>query len=56
MDQKLQWYDLKADGFWWFLQPSSTYSKYIEALEQERIDIKREEDLEKTPSSFPAGY
>lgn len=56
MDQKLQWYDLKADGFWWFLQASWTYSKYIEALEHERILIKRQEDLEKTSSSFPAGY
>lgn len=56
MDQQLQWYDLKADGFWWFLQASSSYSKYIEALEQERIYIKREEGLEKTSSSLPAGY
>ncbi|XP_066190229.1 regulator of G-protein signaling 22 [Sylvia atricapilla] len=35
---------------------SLSYSKYIEALEQERIDIKREEDLEKNPSSFLAGF
>ncbi|XP_056340568.1 regulator of G-protein signaling 22 isoform X2 [Oenanthe melanoleuca] len=34
---------------------SWNYSKYIEALEQERILIKRQEDLEKTSSSFPAG-
>lgn len=56
MDQKLQWYNPKADGFWWFLQTSLSYSMYIEALEQERILIKRQEDLEKTSSSFPAGY
>ncbi|KAM7071564.1 regulator of G-protein signaling 22 [Acridotheres tristis] len=34
---------------------SWSYSQYIEALEQERILIKRQEDLEKTSSSFPAG-
>ncbi|KAF4798072.1 regulator of G-protein signaling 22 [Turdus rufiventris] len=34
---------------------SWTYSKYIEALEHERILIKRQEDLEKSSSSFPAG-
>ncbi|XP_053852109.1 regulator of G-protein signaling 22 isoform X1 [Vidua macroura] len=34
---------------------SWSYSKYIEALEQERILIKKQEDLEKTSSSFPAG-
>ncbi|XP_071410183.1 regulator of G-protein signaling 22 [Pithys albifrons albifrons] len=38
------------DGFGW--EASWSYSKYIEALEQERILIKREEDLEKTSSSF----
>uniref|UniRef100_A0A8C9U6C8 Regulator of G protein signaling 22 n=1 Tax=Serinus canaria TaxID=9135 RepID=A0A8C9U6C8_SERCA len=39
-------------------QASWSYSKYIEALEQERILIKRQEDLLKTSSSssLPAGY
>ncbi|NWI90207.1 RGS22 protein, partial [Pitta sordida] len=36
-------------------QASWSYSKYIEALEQERILIKRQEDLEKTSSPFLAG-
>ncbi|KAJ7397813.1 regulator of g-protein signaling 22 [Pitangus sulphuratus] len=40
------------DGFGW--EASWSYSKYIEALEQERILIKREEDLEET-SSFLSG-
>ncbi|XP_071277604.1 regulator of G-protein signaling 22 isoform X3 [Agelaius tricolor] len=36
---------------------SWSYSKYIEALEQERILIKKQEDLQKTSSSsLPAGY
>ncbi|XP_027548265.1 regulator of G-protein signaling 22 isoform X5 [Neopelma chrysocephalum] len=38
------------DGFGW--EASWSYSKYIEALEQERILIKRDEDLEETSSSF----
>uniref|UniRef100_A0A8C5NJR8 Regulator of G protein signaling 22 n=1 Tax=Junco hyemalis TaxID=40217 RepID=A0A8C5NJR8_JUNHY len=38
-------------------QASWSYSKYIEALEQERILIKRQEDLQKTSSSsLSAGY
>ncbi|NXG03467.1 RGS22 protein, partial [Sakesphorus luctuosus] len=41
------------DGFGW--EASWSYSKYIEALEQERILIKREEDLEKTSSTFLSG-
>ncbi|NXK36038.1 RGS22 protein, partial [Piprites chloris] len=41
------------DGFGW--EASWSYSKYIEALEQERILIKREEDLEETSSSFLSG-
>ncbi|XP_063246279.1 regulator of G-protein signaling 22 isoform X2 [Prinia subflava] len=32
-----------------------SYFKYMEALEEERIRIKREEDMEKTSSSLPAG-
>ncbi|XP_027758907.1 regulator of G-protein signaling 22 [Empidonax traillii] len=43
---------LSLDGFGW--EASWSYSKYIEALEQERILIKREEDLEET-SSFLSG-
>uniref|UniRef100_A0A8C3GU19 Regulator of G protein signaling 22 n=1 Tax=Corvus moneduloides TaxID=1196302 RepID=A0A8C3GU19_CORMO len=35
---------------------SWSYSKYIEALEQERIYVKRQEDLEKPSLSFSAGY
>ncbi|XP_064248958.1 regulator of G-protein signaling 22 isoform X3 [Passer domesticus] len=34
---------------------SWTYSKYIEALEHERILIKRQEDMKKSSSSLPAG-
>uniref|UniRef100_A0A8C8AKJ4 Regulator of G protein signaling 22 n=1 Tax=Otus sunia TaxID=257818 RepID=A0A8C8AKJ4_9STRI len=34
---------------------SWSYSKYIEALEQERILLKMQEDLEKTSSSFLTG-
>ncbi|NXA74214.1 RGS22 protein, partial [Thryothorus ludovicianus] len=34
---------------------SWSYSKYVEALEQERMVIKRQEDLEKNSSSLPAG-
>ncbi|NXC25084.1 RGS22 protein, partial [Campylorhamphus procurvoides] len=41
------------DGFGW--EASWSYSKYIEALQQERILIKRQEDLEKTSSSFLSG-
>ncbi|NXM24850.1 RGS22 protein, partial [Oxyruncus cristatus] len=41
------------DGFGW--EASWSYSKYIEALEQERILIKREEDLEETSSSLFSG-
>ncbi|NXM67996.1 RGS22 protein, partial [Serilophus lunatus] len=40
-------------GHGWKASPS--YSKYIEALQQERILIKRQEDVEKTSSSFFAG-
>ncbi|NWW95291.1 RGS22 protein, partial [Rhynochetos jubatus] len=44
-----------ADGSYWFLQASWSYSKYIEALEQERILLKMQEDLEKNSSSFLTG-
>ncbi|XP_010004824.1 PREDICTED: regulator of G-protein signaling 22 [Chaetura pelagica] len=40
-------------GYGW--QASWCYSKYIEALEQERILLKREEDLEKSSSSSLTG-
>ncbi|XP_051466258.1 regulator of G-protein signaling 22 [Apus apus] len=42
-----------SDGYGW--QASWSYSKYIEALEQERILLKREEDLEKISSSSLTG-
>ncbi|NWX44577.1 RGS22 protein, partial [Steatornis caripensis] len=42
-----------SDEYGW--QVSWSYSKYIEALEQERILLKMEEDLEKKSSSFPTG-
>ncbi|NXE78205.1 RGS22 protein, partial [Cochlearius cochlearius] len=42
-----------SDGYGW--QASWSYSKYIEALEQERILLKVQEDLEKTSSSFLTG-
>ncbi|NXH18364.1 RGS22 protein, partial [Bucco capensis] len=45
----------EANGFKWFLQASWSYSKYIEALEQERIRLKRQEDLEKSSPSFLTG-
>ncbi|XP_056186433.1 regulator of G-protein signaling 22 [Falco biarmicus] len=38
-----------SDGYEW--QASWSYSKYIEALEEERILLKMQEDLEKTSSS-----
>ncbi|NWJ01778.1 RGS22 protein, partial [Crypturellus undulatus] len=44
-----------ADFFKWFLQVSWSYSKYIEALEQERILLKMQEDLEKNPSPLLSG-
>ncbi|XP_066847331.1 regulator of G-protein signaling 22 isoform X4 [Anser cygnoides] len=37
------------------LQASWSYSKYIEALEQERVLLKMQEDLEKNSSSFFTG-
>nr|XP_009674346.1 PREDICTED: regulator of G-protein signaling 22 [Struthio camelus australis] len=37
-------------------QVSWSYSKYIEALEQERILLKMQEDLEKNSSSLLTGY
>ncbi|NXL51169.1 RGS22 protein, partial [Podilymbus podiceps] len=42
-----------SDGHEW--QTSWSYSKYIEALEQERILLKMQEDLEKNSSSFLTG-
>ncbi|NXY68154.1 RGS22 protein, partial [Glareola pratincola] len=42
-----------SDGYGW--QASWSYSKYIEALEQERILLKMQEDLEKNSSSFLTG-
>ncbi|NWI23479.1 RGS22 protein, partial [Sula dactylatra] len=42
-----------SNGYGW--QASWSYSKYIEALEQERILLKIEEDLEKNSSSFLTG-
>ncbi|NXQ79260.1 RGS22 protein, partial [Nyctibius grandis] len=42
-----------SDGHGW--QASWSYSKYIEALEQERILLKMQEDLEKNSSSFLTG-
>ncbi|NXN65987.1 RGS22 protein, partial [Himantopus himantopus] len=42
-----------SDGYGW--QASWSYSKYIEALEQERILLKMQEDLEKSSSSFLTG-
>ncbi|NXK07641.1 RGS22 protein, partial [Herpetotheres cachinnans] len=42
-----------SDGYGW--QASWSYSKYIEALEEERILLKMQEDLEKTSSSFLTG-
>ncbi|NWU94412.1 RGS22 protein, partial [Upupa epops] len=41
------------DEYGW--QASWSYSKYIEALEQERILLKMQEDLEKNSSSFLTG-
>jgi len=38
------------------LQASWSYSKYIEALEQERVLLKMQEDLEKNSSSLFTGY
>ncbi|NXX77774.1 RGS22 protein, partial [Urocolius indicus] len=46
--------ELSSDGHEW--QASWSYSKYIEALEQERILLKMQEDLEKISSSFLTGY
>ncbi|NXU57577.1 RGS22 protein, partial [Turnix velox] len=42
-----------SDGYGW--QASWSYSKYIEALEQERIHLKMQEDLENNSSSFLTG-
>ncbi|KAK1212797.1 RGS22 protein, partial [Pygoscelis papua] len=42
-----------SNGYGW--QASWSYSKYIEALEQERILLKMQEDLEENSSSFPTG-
>ncbi|NXL66237.1 RGS22 protein, partial [Chordeiles acutipennis] len=42
-----------SDGYGW--QASWSYSKYIEALERERIHLKMQEDLEKNSSSFLTG-
>ncbi|NXG62940.1 RGS22 protein, partial [Hemiprocne comata] len=42
-----------SDGYGW--QASWSYSKYIEALEQERILLKRQEELEKSSSSYLTG-
>ncbi|NXL85605.1 RGS22 protein, partial [Alectura lathami] len=39
-----------SDGYGW--QASWSYSKYIEALVQERVLLKMQEDLEKNSSSF----
>ncbi|NXJ13629.1 RGS22 protein, partial [Odontophorus gujanensis] len=41
------------DGYGW--QASWSYSKYIEALEQERVLLKMQEDLEKNSSSIFTG-
>uniref|UniRef100_A0A7M4E5Y6 Regulator of G protein signaling 22 n=1 Tax=Crocodylus porosus TaxID=8502 RepID=A0A7M4E5Y6_CROPO len=46
----------QTDFLKWFLQVSWSYSKYIEALEQERVLLKMQEDLERKTSSFFAGY
>ncbi|NWR72997.1 RGS22 protein, partial [Centropus unirufus] len=46
----------EVDGFQWFLQASWSYSKYIEALEQEKILLKMQEDMEKNSSSFLTGF
>ncbi|NWX20901.1 RGS22 protein, partial [Aegotheles bennettii] len=43
-----------SDGYGW--QASWSYSKYIEALEQETILLKMQEDLEKNSSSYLTGY
>ncbi|XP_010138860.1 PREDICTED: regulator of G-protein signaling 22, partial [Buceros rhinoceros silvestris] len=42
-----------SDGYGW--QASWSYSKYIEALEEERILLKKQEDLEKNSSSLLTG-
>ncbi|KAM6281023.1 regulator of G-protein signaling 22 [Porphyrio hochstetteri] len=42
-----------SDGYGW--QASWSYSKYIEALEQERMLLKVQEDLEKNSTSFLTG-
>ncbi|XP_052643566.1 regulator of G-protein signaling 22 [Harpia harpyja] len=42
-----------SNGYGW--QASWSYSKYIEALEQERILLKMQEDLDKNSSSFLTG-
>nr|XP_038029529.1 regulator of G-protein signaling 22 [Anas platyrhynchos] len=42
-----------SDGYDW--QTSWSYSKYIEALEQERVLLKTQEDVEKNSSSFFTG-
>ncbi|XP_009704960.1 PREDICTED: regulator of G-protein signaling 22, partial [Cariama cristata] len=42
-----------SNGYGW--QASWSYSKYIEALEQERILLKMQEELEKNSSSFLTG-
>ncbi|NXJ64536.1 RGS22 protein, partial [Rostratula benghalensis] len=58
---KFQVTDDKLDMVWrlmvfnGILQTSWSYSKYIEALERERIHLKMQEDLEKNSSSFLTG-
>ncbi|XP_071594150.1 LOW QUALITY PROTEIN: regulator of G-protein signaling 22 [Heliangelus exortis] len=42
-----------SDEYGW--KASWSYSKYIEALEQERILLKKQEDLEKSSSSYLTG-
>jgi len=55
VEMDYQSHGLEADVFYRFLQASWSYSKYIEALEQERILLKMQEYLEKTSSSFLTG-
>lgn len=55
LTRNCKWYDLEADRFSWFFQASWSYSKYIEALEQERVLLKMQEDLEKASLSVLTG-
>uniref|UniRef100_A0A8D0GFZ0 Regulator of G protein signaling 22 n=1 Tax=Sphenodon punctatus TaxID=8508 RepID=A0A8D0GFZ0_SPHPU len=51
------WLKIAESDFWkWLLQVSWSYSKYIEALEQERVLLQIQEDLEKKSTSLSTGH